>query len=266
MRLNPDCDTYEEVEQYYKERSIQLILDDFTFFKIITYTGIGCIAVYTKNSRYYHSIYIYKSARGKNKYKKLLSEIEEPDIITSKSCDIESYLQKNNIQYTTCLEFQKNQEYIDICEYYDNLHAKRSGVHYMNHIDEGLAILHLFNCTEYAKLAYCLHPVYQDDVSLKNVNNTSYDNRVIMNVMEYRNVANAYLSSRSIDTLDEIKLSPLKDVNDMLIADKIQNYKDFELYHYGKHKRYKELDQYFKNWLEKLDITLHMYELIKTFI
>jgi hypothetical protein len=46
----------------------------------------------------------------------------------------------------------------------------------------------------------------------------------------------------------------------MLIADKIQNRKDFELYHLGKHERSSELDSYFKNWLERLDITEEFYQ------
>jgi len=44
--------------------------------------------------------------------------------------------------------------------------------------------------------------------------------------MEYRSVANDYLSTRIISDVQEIRLSPLPDVQDMLIADKVQNYKD----------------------------------------
>ena len=72
--------------------------------------------------------------------------------------------------------------------------------------------------------------------------------------MEYRNIANQYLSYRKIKSIDEISLSPLKEVNEMLIADKIQNYKDFLIYHKDTHPRAKELDEYFNNWLKKLNI------------
>ena len=40
----------------------------------------------------------------------------------------------------------------------------------------------------------------------------------------------------------------------MLIADKVQNYKDFLLYHYGIHERSNQLNQYFINWLSYLGI------------
>jgi hypothetical protein len=70
-------------------------------------------------------------------------------------------------------------------------------------------------------------------------------------------------STRKIESIDEIRLSPLKDVNDMLIADKIQNRKDFDLYHKGKHERSEELDEYFKNWFNRLGITEEFYQEMK---
>jgi len=124
----------------------------------------------------------------------------------------------------------------------------------MNHIDEGLAILNWIGASENAKKAYCLHPIYQGDADLlKNFNKYDIDSEVMLLVMEYRSVANEYLSMNFVDYPSEIRLSPLKDVNDILIADKIQNYKDFELYHKGKHKRSRELDDYFKNWIIRLN-------------
>lgn len=52
----------------------------------------------------------------------------------------------------------------------------------------------------------------------------------------------------------------------MLIVDKVQNRKDFELYHLGKHKRSNELNQYFKNWLERLSISEDKYHHLKQLI
>ena len=46
----------------------------------------------------------------------------------------------------------------------------------------------------------------------------------------------------------------LPEVRDMLIADKIQNYKDFLFYHKGTHPRSRELEEYFKNWFGILGI------------
>lgn len=85
--------------------------------------------------------------------------------------------------------------------------------------------------------------------------------------MEYRSQANAWLSDKVI----KVPLmgigptthcvpngvptpGPLADVRDMLIADKIQNYKDFIIYHRGTHPRSDELDTYFEAWLRVLRV------------
>ena len=55
---------------------------------------------------------------------------------------------------------------------------------------------------------------------------------------------------------------PLKEVRQMLIADKVQNYADFLTYHAHTHSRSKELDFYFKHWLAQLDVSRDLYSLL----
>jgi len=159
-------------------------------------------------------------------------------------------------------------EYKLISKFYLNKTAKRSGVALINHIDEGLLILSYINASQVAMCAYCIHPLLQSDTDL--LNNyywlNGVDSKVIILAMEYRSVANEYLSHRKINSIDEIRLSPLDRVNVMLIADKIQNRKDFELYHKGTHPRSEELDVYFKNWLKRLNITEEFYQEVKQWI
>ncbi|BBA65570.1 hypothetical protein [Xanthomonas phage XacN1] len=143
-----------------------------------------------------------------------------------------------------------------ILEHYGEGRAKRSQVPFINHIIEGLAILRYIDASTQAKAAFCIHPIIQADADL--VENFDWVRKtvggdVLMLAMEYRSVANEYLSHRNVFSLNEIRLSPLKDVNDMLIADKVQNYKDFILYHHGTHPRSNELHEYFKNWLDRLE-------------
>lgn len=149
-------------------------------------------------------------------------------------------------------------EYDLIKSFYGSSCAKRSGVPLINHIDEGLEILNKIGATELAKRAYCIHPIIQSDADFVNNLNLleSIDGRVVALATEYRRVANAYLSRRIINSIDEIELSPSKDVNDMLIADKVQNKKDFDLYHKGKHERSNELTEYFNNWFKRLNINI----------
>ena len=75
--------------------------------------------------------------------------------------------------------------------------------------------------------------------------------------IEYRNIANAYLSFKPSEY--DFQLSPLEDVNTMLIADKIQNSKDFEIYHKGTHPRSERLEEYFGQWLKKLGVSEEKY-------
>lgn len=144
-----------------------------------------------------------------------------------------------------------------IKKYYGNKKAKRSGVPYINHIDEGLIILDAIDATSCAKDAYCIHPILQDDDSLNVMLPlvADVDYRTIITAMEYRNVANRGLSCYQVDNPDHIYLGPLKDVRDMLIADKVQNRKDFLLYHLDTHPKSIELDRYFRNWLRALKVT-----------
>lgn len=153
--------------------------------------------------------------------------------------------------------------------YYGGRTAKRSGVPLINHIHEGLDILARLHATDATKRAYCLHPMFQADADLiKNAwltaSELSLDPWVMTLVMEYRSQANAWLSDKVWTAnfndggpgLVQIKglpsPGPLPQVRDMLIADKVQNYRDFCTYHQATHPRRRELIRYFEQWLAVL--------------
>lgn len=151
-------------------------------------------------------------------------------------------------------------EYQVIAEFYGARKAKRSDVPLMQHIDEGLTILDALGASERAKRAYCLHPLLQADEDLlqtwdRGVATLTDDLAVLALALEYRHIANATLSPRLIASADEIPLSPLDEVNDMLRADKVQNWKDFVRQHRGKHPRSAELERYFKLWHSRLSLS-----------
>jgi hypothetical protein len=139
-----------------------------------------------------------------------------------------------------------------IKNYYGDDVAKRSGVKLMNHIDEGIGVLKSIGADDDTIDAYCLHPILQSDENFNNnytMDFTGISTSVLLLAMEYRRVANSYLSKNKIEdfvgfTNDRIK--------QMLYADKVQNEKDFALYHEGTHERSKELREYFNNWLNIL--------------
>ncbi len=157
-------------------------------------------------------------------------------------------------------------EYQTIQNFYRNKKAQRSNLPLINHIDEALQILDWMSASDIAKRAFCLHPIFQADSDfLENWDKdfVGINPKVILLAVEYRSVANEYLSLRKISSLDEIRLSPIEEVNMMLVADKIQNRKDFEIYHEGTHERSKELKEYFLNWLQRLEVTEKVYQQFK---
>ena len=155
------------------------------------------------------------------------------------------------------------QAYNLIKAHYDGRTAERSGVPLINHIDEGLRVLRARNATQAAMAAYCLHPLVQRDIDLASNNRhlVDFPGHVIVLTMEYRNIANASLAHK-VDQCsgpEAIPLSPLHDVNEMLVADKVQNYKDFRTYHFGSHPRGERLDRYFQMWLARLNVTFEEF-------
>lgn len=147
-------------------------------------------------------------------------------------------------------------EYQVIAEHYGDRCARRSGVRLLQHIDEGIALLRCLRAAPQAQRAYCLHPILQPDAQLSAVelSGLTADPVVMALAMEYRSVANAYLSPMGDRDPADIRLSPLEAVNDMLRADKVHNYKDFLRYHAKTHPRRAALQRYFQAWLVALGI------------
>jgi hypothetical protein len=155
-------------------------------------------------------------------------------------------------------------EYNLISNFYGNQVAKRSQVPLINHINEGLVVLDQIDTSDFAKQAFCIHPLLQNDDNLMTNCFTVANlcsTKVIMYAMEYRNIANAFLSDKiPAFQNSQIRLSPIPAVNHMLIADKVQNRKDFWTYHRGTHPRSNELEIYFDEWLDALGISEERYE------
>lgn len=159
-----------------------------------------------------------------------------------------------------------NKHYAAICEYYGERKAARSGVPLIRHIEEGLCLLDATGAGKRAMEAFCVHPLLQDDDALVQAVGPGsvfarhdIDPMVAVLAMEYRRVANAYLSHHCKGDADEFECSPLPEVNAMLVADKVQNRKDFDIHHLGSHQNSAVLQRYFANWLRRLDISETRY-------
>lgn len=151
------------------------------------------------------------------------------------------------------------QAYKAIEVFYGQARAARSGLLKIRHIDEGLVILDCLGANVYTRAAWCLHPILQAPADWEA--NASilqhYHWQTATYVRCYREVANAWLSDKV--NVGKPLPSIMPEVNFMLVADKVQNRKDFLLYHHGSHPRSDELGRYFDKWLKALKVSSQDY-------
>jgi hypothetical protein len=264
-RFDMNADTREGAKQYLVERAYQALRDGFhpaieDVEPIVSdgvEWGVRTLAR-SRDGTLYQSIYVYARHRGQGRLSRFLRETKTP-VVTIPDCAIESWLASRKIDFVVIGRATEWREYRAIAAFYGGRAAARSGVPLMHHVDEGLAVLDRIGATERAARAFCLHPIVQRDEDLAAAYPTlaelTEDPRVLALAMEYRNIANATLSPRPITSAADIPLSPLEEVSQMLVADKVQNRKDFLMHHRGTHPRSAELDRYFALWLERLGVT-----------
>lgn len=166
-------------------------------------------------------------------------------------------------------------EYHCIKQFYGESRARRSGVPMIQHINEGVIIMDYIGASWNAMRAFVFHPVVQNDEALVGYMTPGgqfpfVDSSTLILAMEYRNQANKWLSDKvqkisHIGAPPEFQLvgmpepGPLPEVKDMLIADKVQNRRDFERYHKHTHPRAEELSLYFETWLQVLGVSPARY-------
>jgi len=250
--INYNADTIESAKEYLKYRYKQLLKFGYSVKEEIVVENNSIVTLYNdpNNDGFWGSVYVLKQHRGKQIFLKRLQQFMIA-VVTLEECDLEEYLLSRRINHKV---LRHSKAYKLIQNEYKNSVTKRSKVPLIYHIDEGGAILEKINSSNVVKDAYYLHPLLQDDEMFNKNKSKSFDGvdyEALILSVEYRRVANSYLSTMDIN--DFVGFS-CNEVKQMLIADKIQNYKDFMKYHFGKHKRSNELHQYFSNWFDLLDI------------
>lgn len=263
LRFDPDATDRVGALGYLQERAHQALIDGFApdgdvepLLDDGVEWGIRAFARGRDGVRH-QTFYVYAGQRGRHRAGGLLARREHP-VVTVPDCDLERYLTARDVPFVVVARITSAPEYRAIAAHYGAGRARRSGVPLMHHIDEGLAILARIGASERASRAFCLHPLVQSDADLAaaypRIAALTDDPAVLALALEYRNLANATLSPRVIGGAVDIPLSPLAEVNAMLVADKVQNRKDFILHHRASHPRRAELDRYFALWLERLAV------------
>ena len=236
-----DCHQLNEIKQYFRNHSVSALSSEVSWGGLVEDMGWGAKTEF-RHTAYEHnltSIYVYKSKRGQGHMSRFLDSNKDTHFCTAPSCDLERFLASRGVKYVV-LQPSPFHEYEMVRNYYGDSVTDRTGIHMINHIDEGLFILNQIGASDMAKRAYIIHPLLQGDADLlafwESDLPEQIDRRVLALALEYRNIANAHLSHHPAGP-DAFLLSPLRDVNDMLVADKVQNRKDFELYHAAAHPR-----------------------------
>ncbi len=187
-------------------------------------------------------------------------------VVTIQECNLASLLSKHGLPVISLdgdLRIHASPAYALISSQYGSKRARRTNIFYMHHIDEGLLVMNWRGCSELAQQAYAIHPLLQGDAELLEfeawIEKHHIHPKVFILAMEYRRVANVYLSPKTVDESDVFELSCLQEVNEMLVADKVQNFKDFLRCHAGSHPERERLDLYFRNWLKRLGVSMHQF-------
>lgn len=263
-RFDFDADTLEGAAGYFRARAVQGLVEGFTGSGVVEplvdagVTWGARTRATDAEGALWQSVYVLRSHRGRGHFGRYLRATEVP-VVTAPDCEIEALLARYGVPYRVVGHFTRWREYEAIAARYGGDTARRSGVPLMHHIDEGLAVLRSRAAGESAMRAFCLHPLLQEGSALREnfprLGALSEDPAVVALAMEYRATANACLSWHAPCPPEAIGLSPLEAVNAMLVADKVQNAKDFILHHRATHPRSARLEDYFKRWLARLEIS-----------
>lgn len=271
LRFNQTATSHGEARQYYVNRAISL-LDDLWMLEKMEDVEWGVIAYFynTRLGGRARSAYVFPHWVGQGCYTNWLNSFDGK-VLSLPDCERTwAYLEKHCLDRMVNARVVRHRKcslpYKYVSEFYGDRRSKRSGQYYMNHIDEGLFILSQFDDPR-LQGAFCLHPIVQNDDDLfKNSEEMRLGHLLrgcepydIVCAMEYRRVANSYLSTHERKKAKDIDLGPMLEMRGMLIADKIQNRKDFEVYLKGNVWNSQDLDYYFKVWLERLGVSEERY-------
>lgn len=163
-------------------------------------------------------------------------------------------------------------KYYKVIEEFYKDKTTSKGIPYINHIDEGVGHLENLHVSDVVINAFILHPfvqcvnlqgTYKDCLLTekeleKHINIFEIKPEIAYELLLYRKFANSYLCRPDTDgySFEEAYSNVEQLINyqstiRMLIADKLQNFKDFLLYRQD-HPRAKQLTIYFTYWLKIL--------------
>lgn len=256
--------TAADARRYYHNRAAQLLWMGWRWDGRFVEHGWGVEVRYVDPAGVEHrSVFVLEGHTGRGHLGRWLAA--EPDIpfVTSTRCPrMKAWLDARSVPHVTVAPAPWP-AYAAIEAFYGDRRARRSGRYLMEHIDEGLYLLGVFGAAQVELDGWCLHPLVQGDDDLRATWSRGaapwrgVDPRAVLLAMAYRHTANRWLSHHP--TPAAAPQSPLPEVARMLMADKVQNRKDFERHLRGDLPNSDRLDAYFAGWLRGLGISEQRY-------
>jgi hypothetical protein len=265
--------TAEEALRYYRNRALQLLTHGWSWDGNHIDHGWGVeVCLSDGSGGKVYSVFVLEGHTGQGHLSRWFDANPDKVFVTSRLCQaMKSWLLRKAVSHLDITPLLTShtkgapfsRAYMAVSSFYGDHQAERSGLHLMNHIDEGLDILTSREASEATKDAWCLHPLLQSDEHLQDTlaaggHLSGQDPTAIVLAMEYRQRANAHLAKHAPKLRPT--WGPLDEVRQMLIADKMQNRKDFDLHLRGSVPNSDRLDAYFKEWFGSLGITEENYQ------
>ena len=160
-RFPPDLDDHEmnEIIKYFRNQSIKALHAGVSWNGVVEdIDGWGAKTTFMHDNKSYISIYVYLSSRNHRHMSVYMESNKHIRFCTTPSCELEAFFQKKGVEYVVLRDYPSI-EYEMIKQYYGETCTDRTGLHMMNHIDEGLYILESIGASENAKRAYIGHPL-----------------------------------------------------------------------------------------------------------
>lgn len=256
--------TVEEAVGYYRNRAVQALRLGWRWDGAFIDHGWGVEVVLTDpDDQPNHSVFVLADHTGRGHLSRWMAAHPDARFVTSTLCPkMKAWLEARGTRHVT-ISPPPWPAYAAIERFYGDRCARRSGLFLMNHIDEGLFVLERLAASAVERDGWCLHPLVQGDAELQDAWRSTPDPlaeqspRAVLLAMAYRETANGYLSTHPPST--PVPRSPLSAVQRLLVADKVQNRKDFERHLRGRVPNSDRLDAYFADWLAVLGVSEARY-------
>ncbi len=258
--FNYDAETHSEALKYLKLRSVQLLKFNY-FIQRVQYTNFGWIAYYDNANTpqdlctKYVAIYVLKQYRGKGILSNFMKSNPDYKFINlvemgllGKMISAADTIPHINVGFEDYHEYRLEnlkKHYED--SMYDNWN------YYISYTYKVMAVNKWLNFSKICTDSLIILPLlWSDKDFVNNWKTITISSNLAFFISEYKNVSKNYNLDRKIQSTSDIVISPITDVNNLLLSTAIVNYNNYENHYKLTHPRASLFGEYYKNWLVRL--------------